>query len=67
MKTISLKLDNYMLELLNQNAKKSKTTRMEVIRAAILNYFLNQDDAADLAYIQQHKNDRLLSFDEVFE
>lgn len=67
MKVISLKLDNYMLQLLNQCAKQSKTTRMEVIRAAILNYFLNREDAADLAYIQQRKKDRLLEFDEIFE
>lgn len=67
MKTISVKLDDYMLQLLNQQARASKTTRMEVIRAAILNYFLNRDDASDLVYIRKHKQDKLLVFDEVFD
>ena len=67
MRNISLKLDNYLLDLLNQEAKEKKTTRMELIRSAIVNFLINKDDASDLAYIRQHKNDRLQSFNETFK
>jgi predicted transcriptional regulator len=67
MKTLSIKLDDYIFELLNKEAKEKKVTRMEIIRSAILNFLLNKDDAEDLAYIQSHKNDRLLTFDETFK
>lgn len=66
MKTISIKLDSYVLTLLNQEAKDKKMTRMELIRSAIVNYLLNRDDASDLAYIKAHKDDKLVSFDDVF-
>jgi metal-responsive CopG/Arc/MetJ family transcriptional regulator len=66
MKTISIKLDNYLLDLLNQEAKAKQSTRMELIRSAIIQLLLNRDDAADVAYIARHKNDQLLSFDEAF-
>lgn len=66
MKTISIKLDSYVLTLLNQEAKDKKMTRMELIRSAIVNYLLNRDDAADLAYIKDHKNDKLVSFADIF-
>ncbi|OGQ05732.1 MAG: hypothetical protein A2W61_06050 [Deltaproteobacteria bacterium RIFCSPLOWO2_01_44_7] len=67
MKTISVKFDDYVLELLNREAKEKKLTRMEIIRSAVVNFLLNRDDVGDLAYIQSHKNDKLSSFDDTFK
>lgn len=67
MKTISVKFDDFVLNLINKEAKEKKLTRMEIIRSAVISFLLNRDDATDLAYIQSHKNDKLLTFDEVFE
>ncbi len=67
MKTIAVKLDNYVLDLLNQEAREKKMTRMELIRSAVLNFLVNRGDAEDLAYIQNHKKDKLLGFKEVFK
>ena len=67
MKTISVKFDDYILALLNQEAREKKLTRMEIIRAAVLDFLLNRDDAADIAYIQERKKDKLLSFEETFK
>ena len=67
MKTISVKFDDYVLALLNQEAKEKKMTRMEIIRSAVLNFLLNKDDVGDLAYIERHRGDKLLSFDETFK
>lgn len=67
MKSISVKFDDYVLDLLNQEAKEKKLTRMEIIRSAVLNFLLNRDDAGDLAYIQGHRKDKLLSFEETFK
>lgn len=66
MKTISVKFDDYVLDLLNKEAEERKTTRMELIRSAIIDFLLNRDDAEDLAYVQRHSRDRLLSFGEIF-
>ena len=66
MRSISVKLDNYVLDLLDNEAKDKKITRMELIRSAVINFLVNRGDAADLAYIQAHKNDKLISFDQVF-
>lgn len=67
MKTISVKLDDFLLDLLNHESREKKTTRMELIRSAIVNFLLNRDDAGDLAYIEAHRKDRLLSFRETFK
>lgn len=67
MKTISVKFDDFVLDLLNKEAKEQKLTRMEIIRSAVLNFLLNRNDAADLAYIQSHRQDKLLSFEETFK
>lgn len=71
MKTIALKIDDYVLALLNKEAKYKKTTRMEIIRSAIVNFFVNKkkydEDAEDLEYIRKHKNDKLLTFEETFK
>lgn len=66
MKSISIKLDDYLLALLSKEATEKRVTRMELIRSAIVNYLVNRDDAEDLAYIQAHKKDRLINFDDVF-
>lgn len=67
MKTISVKFDDFVLDLLNKEAKEKKLTRMEIIRSAVLNFLLNRDDATDLAYIQSHRQDKLQSFEETFK
>lgn len=69
MKTIALKLDDYLLNILNKEAKTKKVTRMEIIRSAIVNFFINrkEEDALDLAYMHQHRNDKLITFEEAFK
>lgn len=67
MRTIAVKFDDYVLELLNKEAKEKKMTRMELIRSAVINFLLHRDDATDLAYILRHKKDDLLSFNETFK
>jgi len=67
MKAISVKFDDYVLDLINQEAKDKKVTRMEIIRAAVINYLLNRNDTDDLHYIQTHRNDELYSFEETFK
>lgn len=67
MKTISVKLDDYLLEAVTKESKQRKTTRMELIRTAIVDFLLRRDDASDLAYIEKHRNDKLLSLDETFK
>lgn len=67
MKTIAVKLDDYVLGLLTDEAKEKKVTRMELIRSAIINFLVNRGDAGDLNYIQEHKKDKRLSFKETFE
>ncbi len=67
MKTVSVKLDDYVLSLLNSEAKKRKVTRMEIIRSSIIKFLLSTSDAEDLEYIKNHKNDKLVGFDKVFK
>lgn len=67
MKAITLKLDDFVLDLVSAEAKEKKMTRMELIRTAIINFLVHRDDAGDLQYIQEHKKDRLLSFEQVFD
>ena len=64
MKAISVKFDDYILDLLNFESKEKKVTRMEIIRSAVIHYLLHRDDAEDVAYIAAHKGDRLLTFEE---
>lgn len=66
MKAITLKLDNFVLDLINAEAKEKKMTRMELIRSAIINFLVHRGDAADLEYIREHKKDKLLNFEQVF-
>jgi metal-responsive CopG/Arc/MetJ family transcriptional regulator len=66
MKALSVKFDNYVLDLLNFESKEKKVTRMEIIRSAVIHYLLHRDDAEDMAYMNAHKSDRLLTFDKTF-
>ena len=67
MKTISVKLDDFLLDVLNQESKQRRTTRMELIRSAIMSFLLRGNDAEDLAYMERHRGDKLLSFGETFK
>lgn len=67
MKTISVKLDDYLLDVLTRESKQRKTTRMELIRTAIVDFLLHRDDDEDLAYIERHRGDKLVSFEETFK
>ncbi len=66
MKALSVKFDDYILDLLNRESKEKKLTRMEIIRSAVIHYLLHRDDAEDVAYIDAHRNDHLLTFNETF-
>lgn len=66
MRTIAVKLDDFVLDMLTQEARERQITRMELIRSAIVNFLVNRGDAADLRYIEAHKKGKLLSFEETF-
>lgn len=66
MKTIAVKLDDFVLDMLTQESKEKRITRMELIRSAIINFLVNRGDPADLGYIEAHKKDKRLSFEETF-
>ena len=67
MKTIAVKLDDYLLDVITRESKERKTTRMELIRTAIIDFLLHRDDATDLAYVEKHRGDKLVSFEETFK
>ncbi len=66
MKTIAVKLDDFVLDMHTQESKEKKITRMELIRSAIINFLVNRGDPADLRYVEAHKKDKLISFRDAF-
>lgn len=48
MKLLSLRIDNYLLDLVNKEAQKKGSTKVEIIRAALMNYFINKEDIQDI-------------------
>jgi len=66
MKTISVKIDDYILDLLNEESKEKKVTRMEIIRAAVINFLLHRGDDADVNYINRHRHNKKIPIEKLF-
>lgn len=66
MKLLSLRLDNFLLRLIAREARLNKSTRVEIIRAAIMNYFLNKKDIQDIQLAESRLAEKDLPFDEHF-
>lgn len=66
MKLLSLRLDNFLLRLITQEARRNKSTKVEIIRAAIMNYFLNKKDIQDIQMAESRRTEDDLPFDEHF-
>lgn len=66
MKLLSLRLDNFLLRLITQEARLNKSTKVEIIRAAIMNYFLSKKDIQDIQMAESRRTEDDLPFDKHF-
>jgi predicted transcriptional regulator len=66
MKLLSLRLDDFLVELIEREAKKKRSTKVEIIRAALMNYFMNLKDTQDIALAESRLDEDDLPFDEAF-
>ncbi len=66
MKLLSLRLDDFLVELIEREAKKRRSTKVEIIRAALMNYFMNLKDTQDIALAESRLDEEDLPFDEAF-
>lgn len=53
MKPLPLKIDDYLLERIVEEAKTRHITRAEVVRSALVHYLINRDDMADAQAIRE--------------
>ena len=66
MKLLSLRLDDFLVELIEREAKKKRSTKVEIIRAALMSYFMNLKDTQDIALAESRLDEDDLPFDEAF-
>lgn len=66
MKLLSLRLDDFLVELIEREAKRKRSTKVEIIRAALMNYFMNLKDTQDIALAESRLDEDDLPFDEAF-
>jgi len=66
MKSLSLRLDDFLVELIEREAKKSRSTKVEIIRAALMSYFMNLRDTQDIALAESRLEEEDLPFEEAF-
>ena len=66
MKLLSLRLDDFLVELIEREAKRRRSTKVEIIRAALMNYFMNLKDTQDIALAESRLDEEDLPFDEAF-
>ena len=66
MKLLSLRLDDFLVELIEREAKKRRSTKVEIIRAALMNYFINLKDTQDIVLAESRLDEEDLPFEEVF-
>lgn len=52
MKPLPLKIDDYLLERITEEAHSKGLTKAEVVRSALVHYLINREDIADAAAIQ---------------
>ncbi len=66
MKLLSVRLDHFLLRLIDQEARRNKSTKVEIIRAAIMSYFLNKKDIQDLQLAESRLAEKDLPFEKHF-
>ncbi|MBI2981687.1 MAG: ribbon-helix-helix protein, CopG family [Deltaproteobacteria bacterium] len=52
MKPLPLKIDNYLLERIQEEARAGGTTKAEVVRSALIHYLLHKEDVEDAEKIR---------------
>ncbi len=52
MKPLPLKIDDYLLERITEEARLKGLTKAEVVRSALVHYLINREDIADVTAIQ---------------
>ncbi|HLD46079.1 MAG TPA: hypothetical protein VJC18_11655 [bacterium] len=66
MKLLSIRIDDFLLNTIQQEARNQKSTLVEVIRAALMNYFINKKDIQDVQLAESRLNEDDLPFSENF-
>lgn len=66
MKPLSLRLDDFLVELIEREARKRRSTKVEIIRTALMNYFMKLKDTQDIALAESRLAEEDLPFDEEF-
>ncbi len=62
MKLLSMRIDDFLLDLVQQEAKRKKSTKVEVIRAALINFFIHREDIQDIKLAESRLHEKDLSF-----
>ena len=66
MKLLSLRLDDFLVELIEREAKRKRSTKVEIIRAALMNYFINLKDTQDIVLAESRLEEEDIPFEEAF-
>ena len=52
MKPLPLKVNNYLLDRISEEARTKGITKAEVVRSALINYLINREDIEDADLIR---------------
>ncbi len=66
MKPLSIRIDDFLVELIEREAKKRSSTKVEIIRAALMSYFMKLKDIQDVALAESRLTEEDLPFEEAF-
>lgn len=58
MKLLSVRLDDFLLRLIDHEARRNRSTKVEIIRAAIMKYFLSKKDLQDIQLAAARRKER---------
>lgn len=58
MKLLSMRIDDYLLDIIKHEARVHKSTLVEIIRAALMNYFINKKDIQDIQLAETRLNEQ---------
>ncbi len=53
MKPLPLKIDDYLLERITDEARSKGVTKAEIVRSALVHYLIHREDIADAAAIRE--------------
>lgn len=62
MKLLSIRVDDFLLDLVQREALKKKSTRVEVIRAALMNFFIHREDIQDIQLAESRLHEKDIPF-----